>query len=81
MEGKLWTWGNDSHGQLGDGKTSGNSLVPIEIMSDKNFKKISAGYEYSLAIDSEGYIWGWGNNGSGQIGNGTTGIVTTPIQI
>ena len=81
MEGKLWTWGNDSHGQLGDGKTSGNSLVPIEIMSDKNFKKISAGEEYSLAIDSEGYIWGWGNNGAGQIGNGTTRSVSIPIQI
>ena len=39
------------------------------------------GANYTLAIKTDGTLWGWGWNGFGQIGDGTTIDAPTPIQI
>ena len=84
-DGSLWAWGSNTGGQLGDGtittyddegwdKTKdGDKLKPVKIM-DKA-ASIDAGYGHSLAIKTDGSLWVWGNNGSGQLGDGT--ITTT----
>ena len=81
-EGKLWAWGMNSDGQLGDGTTS-NRTIPVEVKSDKKFKHISAGYYNSFAIDTEGYLWSWGSSGGANyaLGNGSTTTYKKPIQI
>ncbi|PZU88626.1 MAG: hypothetical protein DI529_05360 [Chryseobacterium sp.] len=45
------------------------------------FKKIVAGQDFFLAISQDGTLWAWGENGSGQLGDGTTTDRTTPVQI
>lgn len=55
--------------------------IPIQIKKETKFKEISAGEDYSLAIDSEGYLWSWGGNQYGQLGNGTTKDTYTPIKL
>ena len=35
---------------------------------------------HSLALQSDGTVWAWGNNGSGQLGNGNTSNATTNSQ-
>ncbi len=42
---------------------------------------VAAGIATCLAIDTGGYVWAWGNNQHGQLGNGTTTGVTIPIQV
>jgi len=47
---------------------------------------ISAGYYHSVALRTDGTLWTWGNNGYGQLGNGTVstnnlGAKNTPQQI
>jgi alpha-tubulin suppressor-like RCC1 family protein len=42
---------------------------------------VSTGWNHNLAIKSNGTLWAWGNNNSGQIGNGTFASVDTPLQI
>ena len=39
------------------------------------------GVAHTIAIKTDGTLWGWGNNSSGQLGNGTQTSVTTPVQI
>lgn len=39
------------------------------------------GVAHTMAIKTDGTLWGWGNNSSGQLGNGTQTSVTTPVQI
>lgn len=65
-KGRVWTFGRNNHGQLGNG-TFLNSSVPIQINLQK-IQKISRGYDHSLALDSGGNIWCWGINDHGQLG-------------
>lgn len=57
-DGTLWAWGENSHGELGDGTTV-NKNIPIQIGSDNNWIKISS-YTHTLAIKSNGTLWSWG---------------------
>jgi len=59
--GNLWAWGDNEHGQLGDGDYSGK-FIPQRIGLGIKFKSISTGLYHSLAIDSTGQLWAWGNN-------------------
>jgi VCBS repeat-containing protein len=58
--GNLWTWGQNTYGQLGDGTTN-YSATPIHIMPGTKFIDCSAGYYHSLAISSDGSLYGWGS--------------------
>jgi uncharacterized repeat protein (TIGR02543 family) len=86
-EGRIFTWGNNDYGQLGDGTTT-NRTTPTEITSQFNLHagesiiQVSLGIFHSSAITSEGRIFTWGNNGYGQLGDGTTNNNrTTPTEI
>lgn len=47
----------------------------------KTWTKISAGDNHSLGIRTDGTLWGWGGNESGQVGDGTRLRRTVPVQI
>ena len=68
-EGYIWTWGYNSHGQLGTGfkgmKT--NILGAQEVMPEKKFTFIEATWYSSFAIDTEGKLWVWGDNAHGKL--------------
>ena len=69
INGNLWSWGNNSWGQLGLEKSVKESLVPQEINTENTkFKEISAGEYHVLAIDESGNIWSWGDNSYTQLG-------------
>ena len=81
--GRLWSWGVNGNGQLGD-NTSTSRLTPVSVLGAvKTFCKVSAGGFHSLAIDKNGRLWAWGNNSNGQLGNNTSGTtsVATPISV
>lgn len=42
---------------------------------------VAAGVDHNLALDSNGYLWAWGRNDQGQLGDGTTTNAVHPIQI
>ncbi|MCL2444883.1 IPT/TIG domain-containing protein [Candidatus Saccharibacteria bacterium] len=84
-EGRIFTWGLNSSGQLGDGTTTGSS-TPIAVdmsgvLDGKNITQITAGGSFSLALDDEGTVFAWGSNGSGQLGNGTTTNSSVPVAV
>jgi len=79
-DGSLWAWGDNTHGQLGDGTTTA-TLSPKQIGTATGYTKIAAGYYHSLAIKSDGTLWAWGNNDHGQLGDGTPTSSLVPMQI
>lgn len=82
-DGTLWTWGQNMHGQLGDGTTT-NRLSPVRIDSG-GWRYVSAtggpGSDHTMAIRSDGSLWAWGRNDRGQLGDGTTTWRNRPVQI
>lgn len=42
---------------------------------------VAAGYDFSLAVRTDGTVWTWGHNGDGQLGDGTTTTREAPVQV
>jgi len=80
----LWGWGSNQDGQLGDGTTDRNPY-PVRIMENIAFVSPSRGSEpsggHTMAIASDGTLWAWGANQSGQLGDGTRTSRFFPVQI
>ena len=79
-EGKLWAWGLNREGQLGDGKTT-SSNEAIHVVPKKNFSSVSSYSSVTYAIDTDGYLWGWGDSYKYGMGDGTTDRKLTPRAI
>ena len=81
-DGTLWTWGQINYGKLGDGTDSGgNKMSPgTTVGGGTNWKQVSGGVQHTAAIKTDGTLWTWGLNTSGQLGDGTTSSRLSPIQ-
>jgi len=82
-DGTVWAWGYNGHGQLGDGTTE-NRLTPVQAKGEGILTGVSsvfAGGFRSFALKTDGTVWAWGSNGSGQLGDGTLDSRSTPVQV
>jgi alpha-tubulin suppressor-like RCC1 family protein len=79
--GRVWAWGSNSNGQIGDNSTI-NRLTPVSIAGAiKTFCAISGGNAYSLSIDKYGRAWAWGFNNNGQLGDNSVSSRILPVSI
>ncbi len=81
-EGRVFCWGSNYNGQLGDGTTQ-DRLKPVEVSGlGLGVQAISASYLHTCAITAIGALYCWGWNGSGQLGDGTTTqrVIPTPVE-
>lgn len=79
-DGSFWAWGDNTHGQLGDGTTM-TRLTPMMISSNHSFASLAVGSQHVMALTDDGTLWGWGDNSSGQLADGTTTNSLIPKQI
>ena len=85
-DGRVYTWGRNNTGQLGNNATT-DAMLPVAVtvtgtpMSNKTIIEIASGARHSLAIDSSGKVYAWGHNGSGQLGNNSTVNALTPVAV
>lgn len=79
--GAVNCWGWNSTGQLGDGSSSWRSLTPVTPTGmSSGVAALTAGGMYSCARKiSDGGVWCWGANESGQLGDGTTTLRRAPV--
>ena len=81
-DGTVWAWGQNDHGQVGDGMVSSTpQLTPVEVTGLTGVTKIAAGWEYSLALRSDGTVWAWGRNAEGELGDGSTADSPVPVHV
>jgi len=52
-----------------------------ELFSVQRIVDIAAGDNHTLALSSNGTVWAWGTNDSGQLGDGTTLVRSSPVQV
>ena len=71
-EGRVWTWGDNAHGQLGQ-PDAGRSPRPRPVAGLHNVVAVAASW-HTLAVTADGHVYAWGRNTYGQLGNGQYGI-------
>ena len=78
-DGTLWTWGNNTFGRLGDNTTT-NRLIPVNTFAGgTNWKQVACGNYHTAAIKTDGTLWTWGYNVSGQLGINAATTRCTPV--
>ncbi|RSS60515.1 hypothetical protein EF912_09805 [Streptomyces sp. WAC07061] len=75
--GTVRAWGDNSKGQLGNGSVGGASPTPVTVVNLTGVRDVDAGYDHTIALVStllsNGTVRAWGDNGKGQLGNGSIG--------
>ena len=90
-DGNAYAWGLNGSGQLGNG-TSSSRNAPVRVKTpdrstypdlpkDFTYLQVSAGYQHSLALGSDGNVYAWGDNGSGRLGDGTGSNRYAPVRV
>ncbi|MCL2840940.1 MAG: S-layer homology domain-containing protein [Defluviitaleaceae bacterium] len=78
-DGSLWAWGNNNLGGLPAGRlglggtyTDGQFNLPTRVGNSYDWYSVSAGYMHTIAMQTDGSLWGWGMNLFGRVGTGAT---------
>ncbi|XP_023655081.1 RCC1 and BTB domain-containing protein 1 isoform X1 [Paramormyrops kingsleyae] len=82
-DGEVFAWGYNNCGQVGSGSTA-NQPTPRRVSSclqNRVATGISCGQTSSMAVLDNGEVYGWGYNGSGQLGLGNNGNQLTPCRL
>lgn len=79
-DGTIWSWGSNFSGNLGDNTTT-ESAVPVqEFTLSTDWVEVKIGMYQTVALKSDGTIWSWGSNNSGNLGTGNTNNSSVPLQ-
>ena len=89
--GNAFCWGRGESGQLGvpaptttcqtDGGPFSCSMIPIPVATGLGFVRLALGGAHTCALLSDGTAFCWGNNASGQLGDGTTTNRDRPVPV
>lgn len=82
--GQVLAWGHNGAGQLGDGTVAASALPsPVRFPPGHSAREVAAGGGHSLAITGSGEVVAWGDNSTGQLGDGTVTarLLPTPVRL
>ncbi len=81
--GRLYCWGTDFAGQLGDGGTNADQTTPTLVAGGAtNWTTVTAGLSHTCARRATGRLYCWGHDESGQLGtSGPNADRTTPAPV
>jgi len=77
---KMWCWGENGNGQVGDGTRVDATPTPVAAAVD-DWIAVSTGSIHTCASSETGGVYCWGNDDNGQIGPGATAPQVTPLQV
>jgi alpha-tubulin suppressor-like RCC1 family protein len=79
--GRLYAWGYNFYGSVGDNSIA-NRSSPVQIASSRTFSKVDTGSLHVIALEANtGFLFAWGWNGGGNLGDGSTINRSSPVQI
>ena len=81
-DGKVACWGANGSGELGIGIWSSGSSRPVTVAGiDAPVTALSVGGTHTCALTAVGEVWCWGQNFSGQLGDGTEESSAVPVRV
>jgi alpha-tubulin suppressor-like RCC1 family protein len=81
LDGSLWGCGWDAFGQLGQGSATTRRTTLVKIGTDVDWGMFRCGNSHVLALKNDASLYAWGSNSGGELGNGGTTPVYTPLKI
>ena len=82
LSAAAYCWGGNGSGQLGDGTmTSRSSPVLVQAPAGVSFAAVTAGAAHTCGVTAAGTAYCWGDNGFGQLGDGTTTSQSSPVLV
>ena len=82
-DGTLWGWGSNPYGNLGTNNITSYSS-PVQV-GTSSWSSVSAGggtnVLFTMAIRSDGTLWGWGRNTNGNLGTNNITNYSSPVQV
>ena len=80
---RVWTWGDNEFGELGRNTgTFDPSPGLVTALTNQNVAAIAGGLGFTLAVTSNGQVYAWGSNSTGQLGTNTGGAaVSAPTRV
>ncbi|NQZ14153.1 MAG: DUF1554 domain-containing protein, partial [Alphaproteobacteria bacterium] len=81
--GDAWCWGDNAQGQLGNGSIGGQNNAPNKVVTNDKYIQIDLSHHHTCGLVEDGTVYCWGDDRSGQLGNGATITVNqgTPTQV
>ncbi|HEV8549063.1 MAG TPA: hypothetical protein VGQ57_08545 [Polyangiaceae bacterium] len=79
-DGRIFTWGQNDHGQLGQGDTV-ERHTPTLLASDLRFSALASGGDFTCALDELGAVYCWGAGDRGQLGQGDRTEHHAPVRV
>ncbi len=80
VDGNVWGWGLNNHGQLGTKTDKELEIIPVKIPID-NVNTITAGFDYSIALKNDGTVWGWGMNRDKFLIDSEDEFIAEPVEL
>ncbi len=80
VSARVFCWGANDRGQLGDGDVEARS-VPSPIVGDLDFTQVSTGTAHSCGVARGGAAYCWGANDRGQLGDATVTTRSAPVRV
>lgn len=79
-DGTLWTWGSNSNGIVGDNTAVHRSSPVQTVAGGTDWKFVTMGWLFAVALKTNGSLWSWGQNDNGQLGRNDVTGRSSPIQ-
>ena len=79
-DGTLWCWAYQNVGNVGDNTITARSSPVQTVAYGTDWKQVSCNSLVTGAVKTNGTLWMWGSNGSGQLGDNTTISRSSPVQ-
>jgi alpha-tubulin suppressor-like RCC1 family protein len=85
-DGSVWSWGYTGYGLMGVGSDPVSAGVPIRAKNGDGTPftgaaGISAGASHTMVVKGDGTLWGWGLNAYGSLGDGSSTLRSSPVQV